>query len=117
MSDMINLRKWTLVFLPALALGYFGLQMVPTNDGVAELSWSAPTQSENDEPLTDLAGYNIYCWADAGRYTNSIHVDNPSITSYVIQELEPGTYLCAISAVNEDGEESALSNVVAKTIQ
>ena len=113
---MINLRKWALFGLPALVLGYFGLQMVSTNDGFARLSWTAPTQTESDEPLTDLAGYNIHCWADAGRYTSTIHVDDPAITSYVIQELEPGTYLCSISAVNKNGEESVLSNVVAKTV-
>ena len=85
--------------------------------GTARLSWTAPTENENDESLTDLAGYVIHCWAKAGQYTDTFHVDDPASTSFVIEGLASGTYYCAISAVNVDGRESVLSNVVAKIVR
>ena len=117
MSSRKALQKWTLVLLPALVLVYIAVdKMLLTPDHSATLTWAAPTLNELNEPLTDLVGYNIHCWADAGRYTYSFHVNDPAITRYELNELRSGTYSCAISAVNADGDESALSNVVAKYI-
>ena len=115
---MKKLPMWILVGLPVVVvvvcLVLYKTVLFP--DGTATLSWTAPTENENSEPLTDLAGYNIHCWSGAGQYTNTIHVDDPAITSYVIEKLPSGTYYCAISAINADGNESALSNVVAKFV-
>ena len=118
MSHTKNALKWTSVLLLASGLAYFAYyRMVMAPAGTATLAWTAPTQNEHDEPLNDLAGYDIHCWADAGRYARTIHVNDPTTTSYVIEGLAPGTYSCAIVAINEDGDESALSNVVAKSVQ
>ena len=118
MSRTKDIRMWMAVLLLALGSAYFVLdRMVLTPDGITTLTWIVPTQNELDEPLTDLAGYNIRCWADAGRYTNTIHVSDPTVTSYVIEELAPGKYFCAISAIDKDGDESALSIVVAKSVR
>ena len=109
--------KWIMIGLPMLALGglvLFGIML--SLNGPTTLSWTAPTENENNELLTDLAGYNIHCWARDGQSTNTIYIDDPEITSYVIDELAPGSYYCAISAVNANGSESALSNTVAKTV-
>ena len=109
--------KWIMIGLPMLALGcllLYKAMLLP--DGSASLSWTTPTENENNEPLSDLAGYNIHCWARDGQSTNTIYIDDPEITSYVIDELAPGSYYCAISAVNANGSESALSNTVAKTV-
>lgn len=117
MNPVGNLPKWSLILLPALILGYFAFdRIVLTPDGSTTLAWTAPIETDGNEPLTDLAGYNIYCWAGAGQYTDTFHIDGPATTSYVIEELESGTYYCAISAINTDGIESVLSNVVAKTV-
>ena len=116
-SQMKKLPKWILIGLPMLVLGcllLYKAMLLP--DGSTSLSWTTPTENENNEPLTDLAGYNIHCWAGAGQFTITIHVDDPATTSHVIENLSPGTYYCAISALNTDGRESALSNVVAKTV-
>jgi len=107
-----------LIGLPVLVLGFLVFyKTMLSPDGSTTLSWTAPTENENNEPLTDLAGYNIHCWAEAGQYANTFYVDDPASTSIVIEELASGTYYCAISAVNEDGRESALSNVVAKIVR
>jgi len=114
---MNKLPKWFLIGLPVLILCVLVLyETVLSPDGSTTLSWTAPTENENNEPLTDLAGYIIHCWTDTGRYTSTTYVGDPSITSYEISEVWPGTYFCAVNAVSENGEESALSNVLAKTI-
>ena len=118
MKPVGNLPKWSLILLPALILGYFAFdEIVLAPDGSTTLSWTAPIETDGNEPLTDLAGYNIYCWAGAGHYTDTFHVDGAATTSYVIEDLPSGTYNCAISAVNADGGESVLSNVVATSVR
>ena len=117
MSRKLEFREWLLISLAALGIGYMAWDMlVPKPDATTILSWTAPTLDERNEPLTDLAGYNIHCWAEAGRYYTTIHVEDPALTSNVIHNLKPGTYLCAISAIDQDGGESALSNVVARSV-
>jgi len=101
-----------------LAVGYAVFNRFPIlPQGSTALSWVAPVDTETNEPLERLAGYNIHCWGDAGRYTNVIHIEDPSVTKYVIDGLSPGRYQCAVSAFTEEGIESALSNVVARTIE
>lgn len=115
---MKTLPKWILIGLPLVILAglvFYKIVLIP--DGSTTLAWTAPTENENNEPLADLAGYKIHCWAAEKQYTNTIEVNDPVTTSYGLEELEPGTYNCAISAVSADGDVSALSNVVAKTIQ
>ena len=59
--------KWILIGLPVLVLGCVVLyKTVLVPDGSTTLSWTAPIENEDNEPLIDLAGYNIHCWADAG---------------------------------------------------
>ena len=117
MNRLKNMPKWNLVLVPALILGYIVFdEIVLTRDDSTTLSWAAPTGNENNNSLTDLAGYNIYCWAGPDQYTNTIHIDDPATTSYAIEGFAPGTYHCAISTINADGKESVLSNVVAKSV-
>jgi len=115
---MKNLSKWMLIGLPVAVFAFvvfYKIVLVP--DGSTKLAWTAPTETENDEPLDDLAGYTIHCWAAETQFTNTVDIDDPETTSYVLEGLEPGTYNCAVSAVNADGSVSALSNVAAKTVQ
>ena len=112
---MKKLSKWILIAVPVL-VGLVLYKTVTSPDEPTILSWTAPTENESNEPLTDLAGYIIHCWTESGQYTNTIYVNDPSITSYEVKTVLPGTYSCAVAAINEDGDESALSNVVAKMV-
>ncbi len=91
----------------------------PTTGSVT-LNWSAPTQNEDGTPLTDLAGYKIY-WGTtgttAGDYPNSVTIDNPGITTYVVDNLEFGTYEFVATSFNTAGIESSYSNPATKTVQ
>jgi hypothetical protein len=83
--------------------------------GSATLNWLPPTQNEDGTALVDLAGYVIY-WGAPGNHSNSVTLNNPGLTSYVVDNLAPGTYEFVATAFNAAGMESNYSNATTKTI-
>jgi hypothetical protein len=84
--------------------------------GSATLSWEVPTTNTNGTPLTDLAGYRIYYGSSATDLDQSVQLPTVGLQTYVIDDLQTGTWYFAIMAVTNAGTESALSNIVSKTI-
>jgi Fibronectin type III domain len=82
----------------------------------ATLSWEAPTTNTNGTALTDLAGYRIYYGSSAKELSQSVTINSVGMQTYVLDDLAPGTWYFAVMAVTSAGTESALSNVVEKTI-
>ena len=80
------------------------------------LSWTAPTLNEDGTPLDNLAGYKIYYGTASRSYTNTIQIDSPAITTYVVENLTPGTYYFAATAFNADGIESRFSGEASATL-
>jgi hypothetical protein len=80
------------------------------------LSWTAPTLNEDGTNLTDLAGYKIYWGTTPGVYTDSVNVD-AGLTTYVVENLAPGTYEFVATAINSAGVESQFSNTATKVLQ
>jgi len=118
-----KLSKWTVIVLATLMLAYFAIDRIVLSppghaefDGSVTLSWTVPTENEDTSPLTDLAGYIIHYGTQAGQYSNTIYVDDPKITSYKVENLSPGTYYFSMTSINTDDVESALSDMVAKTV-
>ena len=99
------------------ALPAFNITVLAVASGSATLSWMPPTTNTNGSPLTNLAGYKVYWGTTAGSYPNSVTLNNPGLSSYVVSNLAPGTYYFTVSAVNSSGVESARSNTGSKTIQ
>jgi hypothetical protein len=91
-------------------------QGVPSGNGTATLSWEAPTTTTSGSSLTDLAGYRIYYGISASDLSQSIQLNTVGVQTYVIDNLGHGTWYFAIRAVTTVGVESALSDVVSKTI-
>jgi hypothetical protein len=46
-----------------------------------------------------------------------MQVGNPGMSSYVVENLTPGTYYFAVRAYTNKGAESADSNVLAKVVR
>ncbi len=86
----------------------------PTN--VAELSWTPPTKHTDGTPLLDRSGYKIYIRPTEGSYTELIDLSNPALTTYVAENLAPGTYFFYIAAYDSAGVPSDGSNAVSITI-
>jgi hypothetical protein len=80
------------------------------------LSWTPPTQNEDGTVLEDLAGYKIYWGTTPGVYTNSVSVD-AGLTTYVVENLAPGTYEFVATSFNAAGVESVYSNTATKVLQ
>ena len=81
------------------------------------LNWTAPTENEDGTPLTDLAGYRIYWGTTPGSYPDSVTLDNPGLTTHVVENLAPGTYEFVATSFNTAGVESSYSNPATKTVQ
>jgi len=84
--------------------------------GMATLSWQAPTTTTAGTALTDLAGYRIYYGTNSSDLTQSVQVSSVGIQTYVIDNLGAGTWYFAVMAVTSGGVESALSDIVSKSI-
>jgi hypothetical protein len=84
--------------------------------GSLTLSWTAPTRNTDGTQLTDLAGYRIYWGRTSGNYTESVTVDNPGLTSYVVENLSSGTYEFVTTSFNTSGVESEMSAPATGTV-
>lgn len=80
------------------------------------LTWTPPTENEDGTTLTDLAGYKLYWGTSPGVYTDSVTINNPGLSSYVVDNLQPGTYEFVATAFNDAGVESAYSNPTTKVL-
>jgi len=85
------------------------------NDSIT-LSWTVPTENEDGSVLDDLAAYNFYYGTSPGSYPNQERVDNPGITTFVIENLPPATYYVVATAINNTGAESQYSNETIKQV-
>jgi hypothetical protein len=82
----------------------------------ATLEWTVPTTQTNGSTLADLAGYRIHYGKSVAALDQTIEVRNPSISSYVIEGLQPGRYYFAVTAFNTRNHESERSNAGMKEI-
>lgn len=99
------------------SLPTFSITVLAVSSGSATLSWMPPTTNTDGSSLRNLAGYRVYWGPSAGNMTSSVAIASPGLTSYVVDNLAPGTYYFAVAAVNSSGAESALSNAASKTIR
>jgi len=94
----------------------FSIDVVASALGTATLSWSAPTQNTDGSPLIDLAGYKVYWGTNPGNYTNSVRINNPGLTTYLVENLTPATWYFSATAFDADGVESEFASPASKRI-
>lgn len=99
------------------SLAAFSISVVDTSNGRAALSWTAPTENTDGSALTNLAGYRIAYGTSATAMTQTVQVSNPSVTSYLVDNLSPGTYYFSVRAYTTNGTQSSNSNVSSKVVQ
>ena len=80
------------------------------------LAWMPPTQNSDGSPITNLAGYKIHYGTVSSDYTQTVALQNASLSRYVVDNLTSGTYYFAITAYNAQGVESAMSGEVTTTV-
>jgi hypothetical protein len=100
------------------ALPAFDIQVHAFATGTATLAWMPPTEYEDGTSLAgELAGFKIY-WGSGeyGRYTKSVTLHNPGLTSYVVENLLSGLHHFAVTAFTTAGIESVPSDGAVKLI-
>ena len=98
------------------SLAPFSITVSQTATGSVTLSWTPPTRNTDGTPLTDLAGYKIYYGTGPGTYPNEVPVDNPGLTTFVVENLAPNTYYFVSTSINDADVESDFSNEAVKTV-
>lgn len=75
------------------------------------LAWDAPTTDARGQPLEDLAAYRLYVGTESPLVRGAgSFVEVGMATTFTLEDLAPGTYFFAVSALDESGNESELSN-------
>ena len=94
----------------------FSVTVTNVGLGSMTLTWNIPTENADGTPLMDLAGFYVYFGVSWGNYSNRVQIDNPSINTYLVENLLPDTYYVVATSYNSLGVESAYSNVAVKTV-
>lgn len=100
----------------SVSLRPFSITVSQWAPGTVTLSWVAPTQNSDGSPLRDLAGYKIYYRKSSENYRQEIRIENPGITTYIVQNLSPGVYYFSATAINSSDLESSFSEEITKTV-
>ena len=98
------------------SLGPFSIVVTQTATGVVTLSWLPPTRNANGTALVDLAGYRIQYGRDPEDMRQSVSIANPSVNTYLVEQLSAGTWYFAVFAVRNSRVESLPSVVVSKAV-
>ncbi len=98
-------------------LGPFSITVNAVALGSATLSWTAPTLNTDGSALTDLAGYKLYWGSGSRNYTNSVTLDGPGLSTYVVNNLTAGNWYFAMTAYNQSNVESSYSGEAIKSVQ
>ena len=118
MSSLMIDRQFTLTCSGAggTVADTINVTVVLSNSGTALLSWTPPTENTDGSPLTDLAGYKIHYGTSPGSYNNTVTINNPGLTSYLIENLASSDWYFVMKSFNNSGIESSFSTEVSKTI-
>ncbi|MEJ2620869.1 MAG: putative Ig domain-containing protein [Candidatus Thiodiazotropha sp.] len=90
-------------------------QNTPTTGDIS-LSWVAPSTRTDGSPLplSEISGYRLYMGTNRNNLSPVVEVSGS--TTHTVENLETGTYYFAITAYDQTGNESDLSNVVEKEV-
>lgn len=86
-----------------------------TGTGTATLTWTPPTTYTDGSVISALGGHIIYM-NDGHGFVKLLTLTNPGLSTYVVENLEPGTYWFVVTAFDVDGVESSFSNEGSVTI-
>jgi hypothetical protein len=95
----------------------FSITVSQVSNGAVTLDWTAPTDNTDGSVLSNLAGYKIVYGTSPGSLTQTINISNPSLTSYVVQNLSAATWYFSIRSYNSQGVESISTNPVSQQVQ
>ena len=71
-----------------------------------DISWEAPTTDVEGNDIQGLTGYKIMYGKESGKYEHTLLIDDPSMTSTTIPNLEREDHYFSMKAVTLHGIES-----------
>ncbi|MEE4185437.1 MAG: putative Ig domain-containing protein [Gammaproteobacteria bacterium] len=106
-----DIRTWTGIGLTvtdgsaSVRLPVFSLAVVDeyAGPGSVTLSWLPPTQNVDGSPIASLSGYRLLYGQTPRDYTEAVVIDNPGVTTYMLEGLTAGDWYFVIQAVDGDG--------------
>lgn len=98
------------------SLAPFNIAVTQIGIGSATLSWSAPQRNTDGTSLQDLAGFEVLWGRAPDSLDQRVRLSNPSLSTYVVENLSSGTWYFSVVAVNSAGLSSAPSQVASKAI-
>jgi len=100
------------------ALPAFDIKVV-TGEATASvtLAWTVPTHNKNGTPLTDLAGFKIYYGMTVDDYPYFDTINDPRVETHTVDNLAPGEWFFAVTAVDASLHESRFSDLVSTIIE
>jgi len=98
------------------SLKAFSLTVTQIGNGSATVSWTPPTMNHDGTVLTNLAGYQIKYGTNPSALSQTIQINNPGLTTYVITNLSPGTYYFSMLTYTTAGTQSNLSSLASTTV-
>jgi hypothetical protein len=95
----------------------FSITVEASASGSATLTWNPPMFRMDGKPLNNgLAGYQIRYGKRSGNYSNQVNIESPGIASYVVDNLNSGTWYFTVLAYDKLGQFSDHSMEVEKKI-
>lgn len=101
---------------PSLGAPVDALPPEAPGHGTAQLSWAAPVDNADGSSLNKLSGYRIKYGRSKKDLDRSVFIENPSVSTYVIEDLQPGTWYFEVIAISGDSIEGPPSNQAQKVI-
>jgi hypothetical protein len=98
-------------------LGPFSIDVMAAASGTAQLDWEMPTQTSDGSPMPQLIGYRIDYGQSPEALLQNLRIENPGVTSAVVDNLTPGRWYFRIVALDADGLESAPTTAVQKQVE
>lgn len=99
-----------------IASSSFSVDVVTMARGSVSLSWIAPTAREDGSALTNLAGFRIYTGRSPSDLRQARWLTNPGLSRFLLENLTPGRWYFALSALDANGLESEFSEVVSRDV-
>ena len=91
-------------------LAEFTVDVLVTGSKSITVSWVPATEREDGSPLVQFGGTKLYWGTARDNYPHSVKIDNPGVTTYVIDGLVPATYYLVATTFDSDGLESDFSD-------
>jgi hypothetical protein len=91
------------------SLGPFDIEVLKPGNSNVTLSWDIPTRNTDGSRLRDLDSFRIDWVRRNSTARGSIKVNNPGTSTYVIENLSPGTYDFTVVAIDSKGAVSSPS--------